>query len=490
MPDPSASGFLHARLLEATIVLVAAGALLFGAVYPWVFIPGGIALTLVGLLATLSAGRMRPPVAMMALGFGAIAVAIILQLVPLPSSTLARVSPGTDWFLRQTDLTYVAAGMTDSRAETTAAAEPSRPISIAPGNTLVGLGLFTALAVFAIGSACRFSVTSGGPVAVAILWICIGLAAFGIAQDVAIGRDVGMRVYGFWKTQVGASPFGPFINRNHFAGWMLMALPLGLGLLVDQIQRAASVLSGAQRRDIFFVASSPLGGRAMMTAVGCVLMGLSLALTRSRSGVAAFIVGAVVLMWFLVRREGSTRGRLAVTAVMLAVMGVALLGAGLNTSLGRFAAVDTEAGNESVQTIGGRNATWRDALRMVRISPVTGHGLNSYGTGMFVYQTGSRQLHFQEAHNDYLQLAAEGGLLLGLPVLLTVALLARQTYRRFRESPRTGTTYWIRVGAIVGMVSIAAQSFFEFSLQMPGNAALFALLVGIALHQSPNLRRR
>ncbi len=490
MPDPSGPSFLHKRLLEATIVVIALGALLFGGVYPWAFVPGGIAITLVGLLATLTAGRLRPPVTTMALAFGGVAVAICLQLVPLPSSTLARVSPGTDRFLRQYDLTYIAAGMSDPQAEAMSAPAPSRPISIAPRKTLVGLGLFAALAVFAIGLACLFSVTSAGPMAVAVLWVGVGLAAFGIAQDVAIGRDVGMKVYGFWRTQLGASPFGPFINRNHFAGWMLMALPLGLGLLVDQIQRAASALSGAQRRDIFFVASSPMGGRAMMTAVGCVLMGLSLALTRSRSGVAAFSVGAVVLMWFLVRREGSTRGRLAVTSVMLAVMGVAVLGAGLNTSLGRFAAVDTAAGNESVQTLGGRNATWRDALSMVRSSPWTGQGLNSYGTGMIVYQTGSRQLHFQEAHNDYLQLAAEGGVLLGLPALLAAILLARQTHRRLREAPRTGTTYWIRVGAIVGMVSIAAQSFFEFSLQMPGNAALFALLIGLALHQSPNLRRR
>ena len=49
---------------------------------------------------------------------------------------------------------------------------------------------------------------------------------------------------------------------------------------------------------------------------------------------------------------------------------------------------------------------------------------------------------------------------------------------------------WLRVGAVIGLLSIAAQSLVEFSLQMPGNAALFALLAGIALHQSPNLRDR
>ena len=37
------------------------------------------------------------------------------------------------------------------------------------------------------------------------------------------------KVYGFWTTQMGGSPFGPFVNKNHFAGWMLLALPLTLG---------------------------------------------------------------------------------------------------------------------------------------------------------------------------------------------------------------------------------------------------------------------
>ena len=107
---------------------------------------------------------------------------------------------------------------------------------------------------------------------------------------------------------------------------------------------------------------------------------------------------------------------------------------------------------------------------------------------MMVYQTGDKRLHYQEAHNDYLQIAAEGGLLVGLPVLLTFGVFVRDVRRRFREAPTRGTTYWLRVGAVVSLVSIALQSLVEFSLQMPGNAALFAVVAAIALHRSPNLR--
>ena len=60
----------------------------------------------------------------------------------------------------------------------------------------------------------------------------------------------------------------------------------------------------------------------------------------------------------------------------------------------------------------------------------------------------------------------------------------------FREAPHKGTTYCLRVGATAGLISIALQSLVEFSLQMPGNAALFIVLGAIALHRSPHLHLR
>jgi O-antigen ligase len=143
-----------------------------------------------------------------------------------------------------------------------------------------------------------------------------------------------------------------------------------------------------------------------------------------------------------------------------------------------------------MSTIGGRTSIWRDTLTIIRDFRWTGTGLDTFGRATILYQSGERNLHFQEAHNDYLQLAAEGGVLVGIPILVTLGLFIRDVRRRFREAPKEGMTYWLRVGAVIGLLSIAAQAVVEFSLQMPGNAALFAVLAAIALHQSPNLRER
>jgi O-antigen ligase len=215
-----------------------------------------------------------------------------------------------------------------------------------------------------------------------------------------------------------------------------------------------------------------------------VVMGLSLVLTRSRSGVAALAAGSLLAVWIMLRRQRSIRARLLVIVCFIAVLGGATAWAGLDGLIGKAMSTDP-----TTNSLGGRLGAWSDTLHIIRDFPLTGSGFNTYGTAMTVYQSSSRSVHFQEAHNDYLQLAAEGGLLLAIPVLVTLGIFARAVQRRFREAPRDGVTYWLRVGAMIGLISIGFQSLVEFSLQMPGNAALFAVMAAIAVHQSPKLRR-
>ena len=474
-------------LLGAVLLLLAGGTLAFGAVYPWAFTPLAIGAALVGGLGIITGRRDRPPVAWLAGSLALIAVAMALQLVPMRASLVARLSPGTDQFLRQQDLSYLTAITPDPRGDMPAT-EPHRPISIAPGNTMVGIGLFGALAIFLVGSTRIISRTSARPLADSLLWLGVALAVLGIVQDLTIGRETNMLVYGFWRPLQGGSPFGPFINRNHFGGWMLMVLPIALARTVDRLLQAGDRM-GRSVHDLLSLTRGKEGGAIVMSAAGAVVMGLSLVLTRSRSAVGALAVGAVVFGVVLVRQETGRRGRFLMTLARAAILGLVLTGAGINTAFGRFAAVDTSStAVTSVNTLAGRAGIWRDTLSMAGRSPRTGLGLNSYGTATIVYQRGVRTLHWAEAHNDYLQIAAEGGLLVGLPSLLALGLIVWQVRERFREAPRSGTTYWTRVGAVVGLMSIGAQSAFEFSLQMPANALLFALLLAIALHRSPNVR--
>lgn len=468
------------------LATLAWGTFAFGAVYEWAFRPLGAAAIVLGA-ASLLLYRRR---AALALPFGlacaALACAAALQLAPLPDSVLTRVSPGTVSFLSRYDLTYSAERTPDPRGEIQAAPRP-RPISIDPVATQHTLFLLVAFAVLAGGTATLLSVVGSRPTVMGLLGLGVALAAFGIAQDVTIGDVPHMQVYGFWKTQEGAAPFGPFINRNHFAGWMVMVLPFTLTLMVERIGRTVP-LDRLSVRDLGRTLASGDASSALMFGAMGLVMALSVAMTESRSGLLALGAGAGLLALHIARTHRSSGAAKALAAVVVSLVLVGAVGAGLQTAIGRFFITNEKSATLNIASAGGRFEIWSGSARMVAASPLAGYGLGSYSTATIILQDGRRNAHWNAAHNDYLQLAVEGGLLVCLPALVAAFLLVRDTRRRFAEAPSYGSTYWNRVGAVVGLISIGVQSIFEFSLQMPGNAALFAVLIGIALHRSPNVR--
>jgi O-Antigen ligase len=309
------------------------------------------------------------------------------------------------------------------------------------------------------------------------------LALIGIGQSALLSNKDGIveKIYAFWQPRQGGNPFGPFVNRNHFAGWAIMVLPLAISSACAAWEQAKKT-PGFDFRDRVSWLSTPRGAAMLLLAFAGSVIGLALLMTQSRSGLAAFTTATLMFAWVLVPRQTSRRGK--VVAAML----IATLFVGATTWAGLDRIARRLSSQRSDTSTTARLGAWSDTLRIIEAFPVTGSGLNTYGTAMMVYQTGERRLHFQEAHNDYLQLAAEGGVLIGVPLLFTFAIFARDVRRRFREAPKEGTSYWLRVGAVVGLLAVALQSLVEFSLQMPGNAALFAVVAAIALHRSPNLR--
>lgn len=463
------------------------GALAFGAVYRWAYTPLAIACAFVGLVALVTERRSGPRLGALGAALAAIAITAALQIVPLSEATFGRVSPAGDAFLRNYDFSYQLA-----RASTSASPDsppsgdsPARthPISIAPEKTVIGLGLFAALALFLVGLVRLVSARGALAFVRPLVVFGVVLALFGIAQAglLADHERVVHKIYGFWQPNYGGSPYGPFVNRNHFAGWMIMVLPLTVAAACAAWERSR-MTRGAVRERLPWLSSRSAAG-TLLTTFAAVIMGLTLLATQSRSGMAAFAAAAVIFGGIVVLRPSTAlRTRILAAGLIIALFAGVAMWAGVDRLAQRLS-VPGAAGN-----VGGRIQAWRDTVQIIRDFKWTGAGLNTYGTAMMVYQTGDRRLHFQEAHNEYLQIAAEGGVLVGVPVALALGIFIREVRRRFREAPKEGTSYWLRVGAVIGLLSIALQSLVEFSLQMPGNAALFAVLAAIALHQSPNLR--
>jgi O-antigen ligase len=296
------------------------------------------------------------------------------------------------------------------------------------------------------------------------------LALLGIVQKGTGTREI----YGFWSSQHGGGsvPFGPFLNKNHFAGWMLMNLPVAIGYFYALTAVSRHQRTWTWRRRVLWMSSSE-ANEILLVGAAIVVMAFALVMTLSRAGIAIFLF-ALAVTGSLARQRHAVRSkrRLAIAALSaLAVLAVTWVG--LDAVAARFLALP---GSD----LGGRVGIWRDTLTIVRDFPMTGIGLNAYGTAMLYYQTFGLPAYFPWAHNDYLQLAAEGGFLVGIPIAIVSVLFVRQIRSRFREHT-DWVSYAIRVGAVTGLGAIAMQELVDFSLQLPGNAALFSVLCALAV---------
>jgi O-antigen ligase len=304
------------------------------------------------------------------------------------------------------------------------------------------------------------------------------MALIGIVQNALLGEDAatGMRIYGFWSPHSRlTTPFGPFVNRNHFAGWMLLTLPFTLGYLLALADRGFRRVRPDWRSRLLWLSSSE-GGRLQIVAFAAMLMGVALVMTRSRSGVACFLLAAGAAALVAIYSQRSWTSRIVLVATLATIVAASF--AWSDVSARRF----SPRVDDSIRL---RREIWAVAGRIVRDFPLTGTGVNTFGVATLAYQTRFTDMHFGEVHNDYLQVAAEGGLLLGVPALAALAFGAAQVRRRFAAAGDDRTTRWLRFGAVTSLAAIALQSAVDFSLQMPGNAVLFVVLLAAALYKAP-----
>ena len=464
VPPPTLTPAIASGAVALVVAAVAWGGFAFGAVYPWAYWPLAVCAAAVGVVGVsvpqCAAAANFPGLRLFAGALFLFVIAGALQIVPLPLAQIAKLSPEASSALARLDLGFVAG------------ASARHPLSIAPGRTWVALVLFASYALLVLGCARLLSIRGARRMAEAIAIVGVLLAFAAIVQKPFATE----KVYGLWTPIDGGSPYGPFVNRNHFAGWMLMGLPLTLGLLCAMLSRAMRGVRPYWRDGLMWL-STPDASLILLTGAATFVMAISLVLTLSMSGMTALAVAIVITAMCVIRRRW-TRGRTAAAIAYLAVLFVVAYGwAGADVIASRFA-------DSNWTELDARRGAWTDALDVSARFPLTGTGLNTYGVATILYQRHDLAHHYEQAHNDYLQLLAEGGVLLAVPAALCLVVFARAVRRRFRGETST-TAYWLRVGAVTGLAAIALQETFDFSLQMPGNALLFAVLCGIALHVAP-----
>lgn len=429
-------------------LIVSATLFVFGGVYPWISRPA-VAATV--LLFVIARPRIfRDSTIAVDLSIVALLAFFWLQLVPLPPGIVNMLSPASDAFHRAVDLRPF---------------DPAawRPISLAPGATLESLMVLTAGALFywttrdALGNAGARQL---------VRWVAWSGSACVVLAAVSPAMFPNGLVYGFWHPlDIHATPLGPVISRNHFAAWMLTAAPMVGGYLAARAKShwLASTVKQSSLRALTDASAFFLVGAIALIAGGVVI-------STSRAGLIGFTAAALFALvggW----RQFGRRGRLGLVSLFLGLALGALLISNPARAVNRL-------GNTTDDGWGGRPMIWKTSRALAARYPLTGVGYGAYEGAMPFYQPEPRGMMMNHAHDQYLQIAVEGGVPASLLTIVAVVMFLRLHFRRQRHDH--GAHRYLRSGALIGLIGLAVQSVWETPLLTPAVLWLAAAAAGIA----------
>ena len=459
----------------------------FGTVEPWsqaIMEWGIITLFLVFLLGALwpSPGRAarRLRLTGLEIPIGLFVLFCAAQTIPLPPDLLRVISPGAarasavPEFPSQEVRGNLPASVARDEGTALFSGLPDwRPISVHPQETRTRVRLLVSLAtLFLLAAAwaermerARFLLTS-----IAVVGFLVSVQ--GLVQHLTWNGKV------LWIRKVPPSAaFGPFVNHNHFAGYVEMIIPIAISLAFYSMQ-AGGAPPREERAGVgpLVVNSAERGRRskAALALFSAVILGVALVLSLSRGGLLSTLVSGLLLFAALWRRMPSRL--LAAVALALPVIAVALIlwiGAGsVAQQMGTYKTVEHEA------SFRFRVIIWKSLLRNLPDFLWVGSGLGTFEDSFAPFTPPGSAKRWDRAHNDYLQVLWETGIV-GLVLTLSGACIFVRRYWWPALKSRGHPLDVFRVGIAVSILSIAIHSLVDFNLQIGSNGFLFALLAGL-----------
>lgn len=267
------------------------------------------------------------------------------------------------------------------------------------------------------------------------------------------------KLYWFREVPEGGAPFGPYVNRDHFAGFAELILPLALvPIALGRVRKERRILVG-------FLAVLPMA---------------ALILSASRGGIASFGAELGVLVLVMAGRSSKSRHWLAGVAVLLAgLLMVGWLGAG--QILKRFSSVESTEVTESK-----RLSMYRDTWRIFLDHPLLGAGLGTLRIVYPAYETLYDGKVVNHTHNDYLEALAETGILGGLCCAWFLLVLLRQSLLLLRQC-NFSFAGALQLSGVVACAGFLVHALVDFNLHIPSNLLLFLLMAHLATTEIPQV---
>jgi len=314
-----------------------------------------------------------------------------------------------------------------------------------------------------------------------LIFFGLALAVFGLVQRFTWNGKY------YWVIEPSvppSSPFGPFVNHNHFAGYVEMIAPIPAALILRRAVR---------------------GELAFLYGFAAAMMGLAVVMSLSRGGMISLVASLIFIVAFGFQSSAGERtgeridtgrssaqlhagkwpltvSRIGALILMIFTIGAGVWWVGADSVIRRMEkgemVMDAPSKDPGKETFfQSRGWIWRDTTAMIRENWVTGIGLGAFHTAYPIYSTRDGTLVVSQAHNDYLQILADGGILGAIIALWFIFLVARDTVRasRHRNPVMAGTA----LGCAGGLFALFVHSLFDFNFQIPSNALLFLVLTSV-----------
>ena len=453
------------RFVHISVYLILATvAIPFGAVHAWVwsFYTALIFFAFVVMLGAQAPNVRARPGKAFYLTFGPFFGAALFLCLPLPEALIAYLSP-----FRHRVLSQAADLLGESTSWHT--------LSYRPLDSLAWLVFLLGLVLFFWVLEAHFSDRRHLNLTVGVLFILATLeSVYGIVQALVPNMPV------LWATHIKAylgDARGTWVNRNHFAGFIEMMLPLCLGATLSQARWRENI----SWRHWF---ASDRVHRHFVLLLALMVMALALLFSKSRAGITGAAVGLGV--FFALQRSGirgswpTIWGTLGVLAFLVLFLGRQM---GFAPIIERFLQLNPDA---------SRLDFWKDSLAIIAQHP-WGIGPMSLPSVFRVYDV-SAQLHehtVYQLHNDVLQILVDTGWVGFLAIVggFTYFMVTRLRRLRRMDVNHNPQRFFLASGALGGLSALAFHSFFDFNLQIPANCLYFVTLMAIVHHctarQSP-----
>ena len=310
-----------------------------------------------------------------------------------------------------------------------------------------------------------------GALIIMVIAIGFGSAFFGLFREYLIDSEGGL-LSAYFKPGIG---YAQFINRNHFVFLMEMSLGLLLGILLKGELSEGLRFLGWVLTGILVLASISVNSRGgIMSLAGMAVLAFFLHfLTKNKPSFETKPGRRQRKKTWFIKAVKATSAAILTFGIIVFI--VAFVGG--DQVVNRLEGVPDEM-VESVEGKIRRADIWQSTWELIKEKPIAGTGFGAYGAAITRYDHTGGRYSLQQAHNDYLEILAGGGVAAMILVIVFAAVVLKKALIQFnsRDSFRRASCF----GAALGIIGVILHSTVDFGLHVVTNSLIFIILIVIA----------